>query len=101
MSCFAATRLTPVRGGPWFGDSRLRRGVMSTARIKSATDARKIIGISVAARNNKVRQRAFSERIGELMARYTNQRLTSAGVIAELVKDQMETMAPRYAEQPE
>ncbi|QAV70839.1 type I restriction endonuclease subunit R [Salinibacterium sp. UTAS2018] len=36
-------------------------------------------------RNNMVRQRAFSERITELMNKYTNQQLTSAEVIAELV----------------
>jgi type I restriction enzyme R subunit len=36
-------------------------------------------------RNNLVRQRAFSERITELMNKYTNQQLTSAEVIAELV----------------
>jgi type I restriction enzyme R subunit len=36
-------------------------------------------------RNNIVRQRAFSERITELMRKYTNQQLTSAEVIAELV----------------
>lgn len=36
-------------------------------------------------RNNLVRQRAFSERIKELMNRYTNQQLTSAEVIAELI----------------
>lgn len=36
-------------------------------------------------RNNIVRQRAFSERITELMNKYTNQQLTSAEVIAELV----------------
>ncbi|CAN5327452.1 type I restriction endonuclease subunit R [soil metagenome] len=35
--------------------------------------------------NNLVRQRAFSERITELMNKYTNQQLTSAEVIAELV----------------
>ena len=38
-----------------------------------------------AARHNLVRQRAFSDRIKELMNRYTNQQLTSAEVIAELV----------------
>ncbi|MET4002175.1 type I restriction enzyme R subunit [Arthrobacter sp. UYCu511] len=37
-------------------------------------------------RNNIVRQRAFSERITELMRKYTNQQLTSAEVIAELVE---------------
>jgi type I restriction enzyme, R subunit len=37
-------------------------------------------------RNNLVRQRAFSERIAELMKKYTNQQLTSAEVIAELVE---------------
>ncbi len=42
-----------------------------------------------AARNtggNLVRQRAFSERITDLMRRYTNQQITSAEVIAELVE---------------
>jgi type I restriction enzyme R subunit len=37
-------------------------------------------------RNNLVRQRAFSERIKELMNKYTNQQLTSAEVIAELIE---------------
>jgi type I restriction enzyme R subunit len=37
------------------------------------------------AQNNLVRQRAFSERITELMRKYTNQQLTSAEVIAELI----------------
>jgi type I restriction enzyme R subunit len=37
-------------------------------------------------RNNVVRQRAFSERIADLMNKYTNQQLTSAEVIAELVE---------------
>ncbi|MCW2748374.1 MAG: type restriction endonuclease subunit, partial [Nocardioidaceae bacterium] len=38
-----------------------------------------------ATRNNAIRQRAFSERIAELMNKYTNQQLTSAEVVAELV----------------
>ncbi|MGX1160750.1 type I site-specific restriction-modification system R (restriction) subunit [Pseudarthrobacter sp. SLBN-100] len=33
-----------------------------------------------------IRQRAFSERVNELMKKYTNQQLTSAEVIAELVE---------------
>ena len=37
-------------------------------------------------RHNLVRQRAFSERITELMRKYTNQQLTSAEVIAELIE---------------
>lgn len=37
-------------------------------------------------RGNLVRQRAFSDRIAEIMLRYTNQQLTSAEVIAELVE---------------
>jgi type I restriction enzyme R subunit len=37
-------------------------------------------------RNNVIRQRAFSERITELMKKYTNQQLTSAEIIAELVE---------------
>jgi type I restriction enzyme R subunit len=39
-----------------------------------------------AARHNLVRQRAFSEKIKELMNRYTNQQLTSAEVIAGLIE---------------
>ncbi|MCC3296818.1 type I restriction endonuclease subunit R [Arthrobacter caoxuetaonis] len=37
-------------------------------------------------RNNVIRERAFSERITELMNKYTNQQLTSAEVIAALVE---------------
>ncbi|NMR20464.1 type I restriction endonuclease subunit R [Cellulomonas fimi] len=37
-------------------------------------------------RNNIVRQRAFSERLVELMTKYTNQQLTSAEVIAALIE---------------
>ncbi len=36
-------------------------------------------------RSNVIRERMFSERVAELMNRYTNQQLTSAEVIAELV----------------
>ena len=36
--------------------------------------------------NNEVRAKQFSERIRELMNRYTNQQLTSAEVIAELIE---------------
>lgn len=39
-----------------------------------------------ATRSNVIRQRMFSEGVAELMFRYTNQQLTSAQVIAELVK---------------
>jgi type I restriction enzyme R subunit len=35
--------------------------------------------------HNTLRQRAFSERVNELMRKYTNQQLTSAEVIAELI----------------
>ncbi len=48
---------------------------------KSLTD----VG-ATATRGNLVRQRVFSERIAEIMNRYTNQQLTSAEVIAELVE---------------
>lgn len=44
-------------------------------------------------KHNLVRQRAFSERIAELMRRYTNQQLSSAEVIAELVKMAKEVAA--------
>ncbi|WP_149361555.1 type I restriction endonuclease subunit R [Lolliginicoccus suaedae] len=37
-------------------------------------------------RHNIVRQRAFSDRIDELMRRYTNQQLTAAEVIAEMIE---------------
>lgn len=37
-------------------------------------------------RNNLVRNRAFSDKLRELMNRYTNQQLTSAEVIAELIE---------------
>ena len=40
---------------------------------------------SSATQGNLIRQRAFSERIAEIMKRYTNQQLTAAEVIAELV----------------
>ncbi|MBA3906069.1 MAG: type I restriction endonuclease subunit R, partial [Pseudonocardiales bacterium] len=43
------------------------------------TEARKVT------RTNAVRERMFSERVRELMTSYTNQQLTSAQVIAELV----------------
>jgi type I restriction enzyme R subunit len=46
-----------------------------------------------ATRNNIVRHRAFSERIKELMNRYTNQQLTSAEVIAELIEMAKEVAA--------
>ncbi|GIG29573.1 type I restriction endonuclease subunit R [Cellulomonas marina] len=39
-----------------------------------------------ATRHNLVRQRAFSERLLELMRRYTNQQLTSAEVIAAMIE---------------
>ncbi|MFT4217501.1 MAG: DUF3387 domain-containing protein [Micropruina sp.] len=46
-----------------------------------------------AAGHNLVRQRAFSQKLKELMNRYTNQQLTSAEVIAELVELAKEVMA--------
>ena len=46
-----------------------------------------------ATRYNLVRQRAFSERITELMLKYTNQQLTSAEVIAELIEMAKEVAA--------
>jgi type I restriction enzyme R subunit len=48
-----------------------------------------------ATRHNLVRQRAFSERVAELMRKYTNQQLTSAEVIAELVELAKEVAAER------
>lgn len=48
---------------------------------------------AAATKHNLVRQRAFSERIAKLMRRYTNQQLTSAEVIAELIKMAKEVAA--------
>ena len=70
-------------------------GADFVARTQQATNAhlavealRKLINeeSTRATRNNIVRQRAFSDRVTELMTRYTNQQLTSAEVIAELVE---------------
>lgn len=44
-------------------------------------------------RLNLVRQRAISERIGDLMRRYTDPQLTSAEVIAELIEMAKEVAA--------
>lgn len=41
--------------------------------------------MGVATRNNLVRQRSFSDRVSDLMRKYTNQQITSAEVIAELI----------------
>ncbi|MGB2919748.1 MAG: type I restriction endonuclease subunit R [Mycobacterium sp.] len=46
-----------------------------------------------ATKSNVVRQRAFSERLTNLMRRYTNQQLTSAEVIAELIEMAKEVAA--------
>lgn len=46
-----------------------------------------------ATRSNVTRQRAFSERVTTLMAKYTNQQLTAAEVIAELVAMARDVMA--------
>ena len=43
--------------------------------------------------NNEVRAKQFSERIRQLMNRYTNQQLTSAEVIAELIELSKEIVA--------
>ncbi len=49
--------------------------------------------MGVATRNNLVRQRSFSDRVTELMRKYTNQQLTSAEVIAELIEMAKEVSA--------
>lgn len=46
-----------------------------------------------ATKSNVIRQRAFSERLTNLMRRYTNQQLTSAEVIAELIEMAKEVAA--------
>ena len=48
---------------------------------------------ATATSNNVVRQRAFSERITELLNKYTNQQLTSAEVIAAMVELSQEVAA--------
>ncbi|MGQ4618106.1 HsdR family type I site-specific deoxyribonuclease [Nocardia sp. R7R-8] len=47
-------------------------------------------------RNNLVRQKAFSERLRELMNRYTNQQLTSAEVISALIELAREAAQERH-----
>ena len=47
----------------------------------------------VVTRHTIVRQRAFSERLVELMTKYTNQQLTSAEVIAALIEVAQEVAA--------
>lgn len=49
--------------------------------------------MGAATRNNLVRERAFSDRVADLMRRYINQQLTSAEVIAELVAMAQEVAA--------
>lgn len=44
-------------------------------------------------RHNAIRARAFSDRVSELMTKYTNQQLTSAEVIAALVEFAKEVAA--------
>lgn len=56
--------------------------VTLTADVGSADEVEQV---RAATKNNVVRQRAFSDRISDLMRRYTNQQLTSAEVIAELI----------------
>lgn len=46
-----------------------------------------------ATRHNVIRQRAFSERLKQLMNKYTNQQLTSAEVVAELIEMAKEVAA--------
>lgn len=49
--------------------------------------------MGVVTRNNLVCQRSFSDRVSELMRKYTNQQLTSAEVIAELIEMAKEVAA--------
>ncbi|CAG7845119.1 Type I restriction enzyme EcoR124II R protein [Pseudoclavibacter triregionum] len=58
------------------------------SKAELALEALKASLLKEAARvthGNQVRQRAFSERVNELMVKYVNQQLTAAEVIAELV----------------
>ncbi len=66
------------------------------SRARLAIDALKasILEQSAAVtRGNEVRRKLFSERVNELMARYVNQQLTAAQVIAELVEMAKEVVA--------
>ncbi|MFI7190187.1 type I restriction endonuclease subunit R [Nocardia nova] len=63
--------------------------------------------VNYSTRNNLVRQKAFSERLRELMNKYTNQQLTSAQVISALIelareaakeRDRGATFTPRLNE---
>ncbi|MGH4022757.1 MAG: DUF3387 domain-containing protein, partial [Pseudonocardiaceae bacterium] len=68
------------RGEPLPDDIRRLLNQLVALRAMLTDEATK------ATRSNVVRQRAFSERITELMRKYTNQQLTSAEVIAELIE---------------
>ncbi|MGW3797688.1 type I restriction endonuclease subunit R [Dermacoccus nishinomiyaensis] len=56
------------------------QAAIEALKAQLLTDARK------ATSGNEVRSKLFSERVNELMFKYTNQQLTSAEVIAELVE---------------
>lgn len=58
---------------------------MSTPSMSSVKWALITEEMAVATRNNLVRQHSFSDRIAKLMRKYTNQQITSAEVIAELI----------------
>ena len=50
-------------------------------------------GVNRSTQGNEVRRRLFSERVNDLMARYTNQQLTAAEVLAELAELAKEVVA--------
>ncbi len=75
---------------PWRRECRRRRWTqiaIEALRALVKQESTKATG------NNALRQRAFSERISELMRKYTNQQLTSAEVIAELIELAKEVVA--------
>ncbi|UBI09425.1 type I restriction endonuclease subunit R [Corynebacterium coyleae] len=63
-----------------------RKGDSETALLIDALRRSLLQESRTATGNNEVRAKQFSERIRELMNRYTNQQLTSAEVIAELIE---------------
>ena len=80
-----AAQAVAVRAEPGVRGQGARQAANPHLAIEALRDVARPRRSAAATRNNLVRQRAFSERIAELMSSYTNQQLTSAEVIAELI----------------
>ena len=87
MDIYAAAGLPPVALGdltPAYAEQA--RTASNPHLAIEALRAMVLAEAGRATRNNVVRERLFSERVTELMTRYTNSQLTAAEVIAELIE---------------